>query len=539
MLAQNPSPQLSLYHLIFESDHPRTAKDDEPLLIDALNPIRRHTFNSLRRYVRAFAALLREEYGIGPGDVITLCSNNDIDYPVVFYGILAAGATVSPILRSSTAESMEYVLALTSPKLAIVHSDTYDAIRNAAVNAGISTRLPFLAIGSCPVPSIPSVFSLIADKLEKPHTVVEADPESIAYIICTSGTTSLPKAVMISHRAGAYRALDMAWVYEGAPSYCFGSNFSASFGVSMSLLSGIYSGTPQYIAATGSLASILETVKKYDVYGTCISPGLFREAINAYDQISFGPCKRVLVGGDQFKIQALQRAKEALDIDIIYLYGSSETAEPFKKDYKIISESFGKFNDNDPEDAVRLVDQNGQDVPPGEIGELLFKSKRLASGYYRNPKATAEKFDKDGYYHTGDLFKMDKDGHYYFMSRAVDGIRAKSKTFSAREVENLCMLFHEGFLDCCVVGVLDEKLGYEVPIAHVLVNKDFDTVGMESRLVDFINKRVSHPELKLRNGITFVNSLPVNKYGAKVDRRALKKIAQEVYSEKYLEDLVI
>ncbi|CAG2057288.1 unnamed protein product, partial [Timema podura] len=158
----------------------------------------------------------------------------------------------------------------------------------------------------------------------------------------------------------------------------------------------------------------------------------------------------------------------------------------------------------------------GKTVGPNKEGELCFKGTQIMKGYYGDSKATSECFDKEGYFHTGDVGYYDTDGYFFIMDRIKELIKYKAFQVAPAELEAI-LLKHPSIEDAAVVGVPDEVSG-ELPKAFVVKKQGIDVI--EEEIVKFVAGQVS-PHKKLRGGVTFVDSIPKTSSG-KILRRELR-----------------
>ncbi|KAK7074614.1 hypothetical protein SK128_002957 [Halocaridina rubra] len=171
--------------------------------------------------------------------------------------------------------------------------------------------------------------------------------------------------------------------------------------------------------------------------------------------------------------------------------------------------------------SAKLVDlETGASLPPGKKGELCIKSPAMMSGYHKNPEATKETIDEDGWLHTGDVAVCDEDGYFTIVDRIKELIKVKGLQVSPSELEDL-ILGHPEVADVGVIGVADQLSG-EVPRAYIVPKQKSLT---EKDIHSFLEDKVARHK-KLAGGVRFVQELPKNATG-KLLRRQLKNLATE------------
>ncbi|KAI7887018.1 acetyl-CoA synthetase-like protein [Lichtheimia hyalospora FSU 10163] len=189
----------TIYKELFESNDTRFVKDDEPLIVDAMNPHRYQTFSELKRKVRSFAmALHREPFNLQEGDVVVVCTPEDIECATVNYGVACAGCVACFVRVGVSVEEVQGVFESVSPKAAIIHPDSLSTI--AAVWGDGKPDIPVLSIGtgthSRENGKLLSLSDYIHDHVQ--GCLPDVDPETPAFLLHTSGTTGTPKRVNIT-----------------------------------------------------------------------------------------------------------------------------------------------------------------------------------------------------------------------------------------------------------------------------------------------------------------------------------------------------
>jgi fatty-acyl-CoA synthase len=169
--------------------------------------------------------------------------------------------------------------------------------------------------------------------------------------------------------------------------------------------------------------------------------------------------------------------------------------------------------------VMRLVDPEGKDVPAGQIGELLIAGPHICTGYWQNPEATAEAI-RDGWFHTGDMARMDEDGFFYISGRFKDMIISGGENIYAAEVEAVFRQ-HAAIADAALIGQPDEKWG-EVGVMVVVIKDGSSATSGE--LLDFCRERLAR--FKVPKQIIFADSLPYSPYGKVIKAELREKYIQ-------------
>ncbi|MBU2608282.1 MAG: AMP-binding protein, partial [Chloroflexi bacterium] len=244
--------------------------------------------------------------------------------------------------------------------------------------------------------------------------------------------------------------------------------------------------------------------------------------LNRYDT---GSLRHVWFGGLPMPVESFKRALQTLGNIFFQVYGMIELTPlaitvpeeqvidgPPDKVKRLAS--CGK---EPPNVEVRVVNDEGTDVVPGEVGEVIGRGDNLMKGYWRMPQATEEAL-RDGYLHTGDLATIDEDGYMYLVGRKKDLIVSGGNTIYPSEIEEV-IYQHPSIVEAAIIGVPDDKLG-EVPLAVVVVRKEDNATADD--ILAFCQQKL--PDYACPRSVTLVEKLPRNPAG-----KVLRKVLQEKY----------
>ena len=169
---------------------------------------------------------------------------------------------------------------------------------------------------------------------------------------------------------------------------------------------------------------------------------------------------------------------------------------------------------------MKIIDQDGKDLPPGEVGEIVARGPRVMSGYWKDEEKTEKTIDKDGWVHTGDMGYMDEDGYFFLAGRATDIIIRAGENISPEEVEAV-LHSHPKVDETAVIGIPDEEWG-EVPMAVVVIKEGEEATADE--LMEYCRANLS--SFKRPRSVVFTDELPRNPMG-----KVLKRVLREQYAE--------
>ncbi|KAI9477859.1 MAG: hypothetical protein EXX96DRAFT_228449 [Benjaminiella poitrasii] len=515
---------VSVYELLFKNSQKNVPKD-KPIFVDIEDPSKTLTYSQVQTQILKAAAGLKREFNFKKGDVVAICSPNQVDYTVIIHGAVCAGGVAAAIDHASTPEKIATDLTTVQAKLVIAHKDTLKSVLAAAKSYGLSES-NVLVFGDIATKGVRTVNETIleGDELAEPYKYT---PEEImndpAYLYFTSGTTGAKKAVKLTqHNMICCLTFKTDWPFDDVNILAYTEYHHVSSLIT-AIHFAIYAGYTTYVMAHYSLRAFCEAVEKYKINLTITQPfivsALAKDSlVEDYDISSL---KVVLCCGAALDNSVTLTVRERIGLLIINAYGMTEVVGVFDST-PAITEANG-IGYLAPGISARIVDENGQDVPAGQMGELLVKGPTVARGYYRNPEATAKAFDADGYLHTGDLVKCDENELFYYVDRSKDLIKYYLHHIYPSDIENVLMT-HPKVADCAAIGVYYPEITTELPRAYVhLVDGEKYTEKISQELQEYADARLSD-EKRLRGGVVIVDSFPRTASG-KIQRRVLRQKA--------------
>ncbi|KAF1966100.1 acetyl-CoA synthetase-like protein [Bimuria novae-zelandiae CBS 107.79] len=539
-------PNIDLPSLVFESEH-TLAEDNTPLHISAANPNVFLTKATLRALAERIAHFLRTTFSIGAQDpykdVVVMCSSLQPAAPAAFWGIIAAGGVFSAASHSFTSEELARQVKHGNSKLLIVSQDKIELGKKAAQLAGLGLdRVVVLE-------SEPSWEFRVLEGGKQTDTVngprltwrrvtdLEELKRSLIVLLYSSGTTGVPKGVMLSHYnivAELYipsvharkHVMDSVARGEPAPApYRTLAHVPIAHiaGVHGYLIAPMFSNGAVYWMDKFEWKKFLQYFKDLQITAFWTVPSIFlRIAKDPAVTDQFDSVENAMTGAAPMD-KELQNAANAKigkgKVRIGATWGLSETTGSVTSMPRGSSDTTGSISPVLPNMELRIVDDTYRDVEPGQPGEILVRGPVVTNGYYANPAATAASFH-DGWFLTGDI-AVERDGKFYIVDRKKELIKYKGLQIAPAELEAL-LITHEEIEEAAVVGVPVEG-GSEVPRAYVVLRR----VGAlsEENVKRFVKGRVAEYK-ELRGGVRFVDELPKNAIG-KILRRELRDRARE------------
>jgi rifamycin polyketide synthase module 1/2/3 len=411
------------------------------------------------RLAQAFASS-----GIAPGDRVVLLLPNVIEHILARWAVLRAGAVVVCVAPTAAAAEVERIIDHSGASAMVAAADL---IPNAAPAAG---RVRHRIVAGEADGWI-RLDGLIASHPPMAEAVPRAAGD-LAQISYTSGVSSVPKGVILSHGTFEGRAELAKRQRAGAGAGPEGTvrlallPFSYSWGSSI-LFATMREKTKLVCLATFEPAAALSAVERHRVERMALVPPMC-EALVAFPgarRFDLSSLATVEVGGAPVADELLDRFESALGVRPVTLYGMTEQGIPTLPSPTRKPGSCGRLRAGV---EARIVDRDGRDLPTGEVGELLLASPGTAAGYYRDPDATARTF-RNGWLHTGDLARLDDDRDLYIVGRLKELIIQGGVNVSPADVVHVLSQLH-GVGDCAVVGVPSSFLGEEVTACVVLAD---------------------------------------------------------------------
>lgn len=483
---------------------------DRVILIDGPTA-RELTAGQFRAAVRALAGGLTAR-GLGPGTCLAIMAPNLPEYCVVFHGTALAGGTLTTINPTYTVPEVRHQLNDSAASLLITVAAFLDTAREAAEGTGVSEIVVIdVAEGATPF----SALMGLAQETQVPVDLA-SHPVVLPY---SSGTTGLPKGVMLTHRNLVVNIDQMlsATTLDAAEMTVAFLPFFHIYG--MQVLMNLY------LAGGGGLVTMprfdLEqflslcqqhrTPRLYIVPPIAIAlakhPMVDRFDLSAVVQVNSGAAP---LGGD-----VAEAVGKRLGTLATQGYGMTELS-PVSHMTPVNAPRAGSSGVTIANTECRIVDTGtGADVAPGGTGELWVRGPQVMKGYLNNPTATAETIDAAGWLHTGDIGRFDADGYLYLTDRVKELIKVKGFQVAPAELE-AALLAHPGIADAAVIGVPDDEAG-EVPMAFVVASGDASPTLEQVQA--FLDGKLAHYKQVRR--LEIVTEIPKSASG-KILRRVLR-----------------
>jgi long-chain acyl-CoA synthetase len=455
--------------------------------------------------------------GLQRGDRVALLFANGPEIVFSYYACFKAGLLAVPLNIRMKGQELAYVLSHSGSRMLLGQADLYRALEE--VRADIPTlERCYLASGEPTLPGDRPFEELQQAGQEQPELPAVGDDE-MAVLIYTSGTTARPKGVLLTHASLNYfveaclaRAGGEAIMVSAAvPSLAHAGSLSGI------MLTTYHAGGTMLAFPRFDPVALLQGIQTHRVNCFWLLPMMYAALTQVPNAASYdlSSLKLCLSAGDSLPNRVREKFRALSGCEIVESCGMTEIAyccNPLGADNR--PGSIGKPN---PGVSLRLIDDLGADVPRGEVGEIVARSKAMMSGYWRDPEATAEAM-RDGWIHTGDLAREDADGYYWFAGRKKDIIVRGGSNIAPAEVEE-ALTTHPAVLAAGVVGAPDPVWGQAV---WAFVALKPDALVEEAALKAHLQGRLA--DYKLPETIRIVPSLPLGLTG-KIHRQTLREWA--------------
>jgi len=474
------------------------------------------TYRELNERVNRLANALLEK-GICKGDrVATFCYNCN-QMLETYFAVSKIGAIIVPLNFRLEAPETTFMLRDSGSK-AIVFQDCFgEIIRSLQPSVHIPSSSYFV-IGE-KGSSWESYEELLKRSSPEEPEVEGAEIDEPQMIMYTSGTTGIPKGALMSHKKTFYNTLN-AQIYFDLTSRDIMLVVMPLFhsgGLNICALPILYQGGTAVIQSAFKPKETLALIQKYKVTAGLVVPTMLNFFLKkgGIDHFDLSSLRILMIGGEPLPV-ALIEEFEKRNICIRQVFGQTETSiqlcqMPNEKDGK----KKGSVGRSVFHADIRLVDEKGKDVGPGEVGELILKGPTQMLGYWNNPEETAKTI-KDGWLYTGDLARMDEEGYVYIVDRARDVIISGGENIYPAEIERVYAC-NPKILEAAVIGVPDDKWG-EVGKA-LIVLKEGETMTDEEA-IGFLKGKLA--KYKIPKQVEFTDEFPKTASG-KIKKSELKK----------------
>lgn len=465
--------------------------------------------------------------GIEKGDRVLICMPNCPEVIFSYQGVMGIGAIIVPVMYLLHENEINFILKNSEAKAVITSSAQLEKIITAAENLKEKPKI------IC-VDSVTQGLETDAEVIEiekaldecknvSSHTT-EMNERDVAVILYTSGTTGIPKGVMLTHknlyantssgvslrqqdtRETTIGVLPLAHIY--------------GFGIMNGML---VLGSSVVIFSKFDTEEVFKTIEKFKVKSFAAVPAMVHAMVyhpNA-DKYDLSSLETVGSGSAALPISLRHKFTEKFGAEVRDAYGLSEASPGVATQRNDLPIKEGSVGVPMPGVKIKIVNEKGEELPPGEVGELLVQGDNVTPGYFRNEEATKQAL-RNGWLHTGDLAKVDEDGYLFIVDRKKDLIIRGGFNIYPRDLEEL-LAKHEAVLEVSVIGVPSEQMGEE--ILACVVKKEGAEVT-EGELIEYCQKHLA--KYKTPRHVVFLEQLPRNGVGKILKMRLREQMIHEM-----------
>ena len=468
--------------------------------------------------------------GITKGDNVALLMYNCSEMLEAMFACFKAGCCAVPINFRLHPREFSFIIDHSESKAVVITSEFNESILD--VRDQIPQAQSIITVSGARGELL-DYESLVSPEDEQ-FEDAEVDPTDLAWLFYTSGTTGMPKGAMLTHRN--LMAMTMSFFADMCTG-C-GPDDATLHAAPLSHGSGLYA-LPNVAKAAAHIIPesksfdaelVLQLIEEFRITNLFAAPTMLKRVIDspAIDRSDLSSLKSVIYGGGPMLLEDLIKAMEKLGPCLVQLYGMGETP---------MTISFLSHRDHVPNGSpeqmerlrsagcprtdveVRIFDQDDNELPPNEMGEIVTRSDLVMKGYWRNPEATAETL-RNGWLHTGDMGYMDELGYVFIMDRSKDMIISGGENIYPREIEEV-IVQHPAVREVAVIGVPDPAWGEAIKAVVSLVPGEEVT---EEQLIDFCRDHIA--SYKKPKSVDFVNEIPKNNNGKIVKKELREKYWQ-------------
>jgi len=470
--------------------------------------------------------------GIKKGDKVALSCFNLPYFPIVYYGVLKSGAVVVPLSVLLKEDEIAYHLYDSDAKAYFCFECTHE-LPIAQMGYAAFKKVPkceqFYLIRSddsanlSTIETTETLGGLMADK----STIFESEytsAEDTAIIVYTSGTTGKPKGAELTHSNLFTNAIMLADIMEYRSD---DTNLTVLplfhiFAMTVLMNAGVYRGMHIILLPKFDAEAVFELMQKFKITIFAGVPTMFwglinyRDQLEKFDYVEIARNLRIAIsGGAPLPRKVLDDFKDRFNVDILESYGMSEGSPVVIINQMNVSRKVGSIGTAAWGVDIKIVNTEGEEVPVGVRGELLYRGPNVMKGYYKKPEETIQTI-KNGWLHSGDVAVKDEDGFYYIVDRTKDMIIRSGYNVYPREVEEV-MMQHEAISLVAVIGVPHEQYGEEIKACVVL--KEGTSITEMELMVWTKNKIAAYKYPRI---IEIRSALPMSATG-KILKKELRK----------------
>ena len=458
-------------------------------------------------------AMLLQAKGMAPADRVGIMLPNVPEFAIAYYGVLRGGGIVVPMNVLLKRREISFYLEDSGARLLLAWQGFAEQARAGAEDAGAEL-----------IEVEPHALAAILDRLDPQPAVAQSGAQDTAVILYTSGTTGKPKGAELTHlnlaRNSQISGETMTEV-RGGDVVLGALPLFHSFGQTVSMNGSIRMGACLTMMPRFDPGEALEIIERDGVTHFQGVPTMYGAILHhpGRERFDTSTLRSCITGGASMPIEVLRGFEEAFGCVVLEGYGLSETSPVACSNHPGMERKPGSIGVPIEGVQMRVVDENDDPVPEGGVGEIVIRGHNIMKGYWGRPQATAEAM-RGGWFHSGDMARIDKDGYFYIVDRKKDMIIRGGYNVYPREVEEV-LYEHPKIREAAVIGIPDAELGEEIGAA--VVPHDGAELAPEE-VSSFVKERIA--AYKYPRYVWFLSELPKGPTG-KILKREIAVPAAE------------
>lgn len=460
--------------------------------------------------------------GIGPGDRVITLLHDRPDYIALFLAAMKIGAVPVPINMLATGEDLRHYILDSKAAAVVMDSEIHDRVKSYLSEFSL---LKALVVADAQVENTHDLRQIIDDSSDQLDTYPTSKYDE-SYWLYTSGTTGSPKGVIHLHKDLVYAV--ETWGkhvvnFTENDSVLCSSKIFFSYGLNFAVYLPLYYGVSVILNPKRPFpATIVGLIEGHRPTGLFSVPTAYGQMLNYLEETGskadLSSVRFCISAGEALPGSLFRRWFDKFGVEILDGLGSTEAG------YIFICNRPGKVKENSsglplPGYSVEVRSEDGQPLPPGEVGELWIKSNTIFTRYFEQPEKTAETL-VDGWMKTGDMGHLDDEGYFFYSARANDTMKVSGIWVSPLEVESV-LLNHLAVAECAVVGE-EDAMGLTKPKAFITLRKGHEPDDdLVQELKDFVKQNLA--PYKYPRTIEFIDEMPKTATG-KIQRYKLKEL---------------
>ena len=496
---------------------------------------KKFTFAELTERVNRLANAL-QGMGVGKGERVAILEVNCNQFLEVYFAVAKMGAIFVPLNFRAKQDELTHMLNHSEAAVVLVGDRYVDMVK--AMRPNLTSVKTVIAFDGKPEGMLNYEEVLASAPADEVFT--EIGDDDVTILMYTAGTTGLPKGVPLTHNSFAVYV--MGNVTPCDPDIEETNVLTVPLyhvaGI-QAMLAAVYGGRTIAMMRQFEVKSWMQVVQDQKANRAMLVPTMLKWVVDDPDREKYdlSSLRVVTYGAAPMPLEVIKKAIELFPgVMFINAFGQTETAstitslgpedhmftgketeEEKEKKFKRLANSIGRAMDDV---EVKIFDEEGKEVPLGEVGEICAKSDRIMSGYWKDDEKTAKALTKDGWLKTGDKGYMDEDGYIYLAGRGDDMIIRGGENISPEEVENI-LYAHPAIDDAAVIAAADADWG-QVPVAVVVLKKGESATPDD--IMEFCRQKLS--SFKRPREVFFIDELPRTSTG-----KVLKRVLREQYGK--------